>query len=57
MNEIQNYREVLEWVRDVHPGASPDSVEIHISWDEWNAMRALLDLPLQSHCKIKDIGA
>lgn len=52
-DDIEAYREAIEWVRNVHPGALENHVVIAVTWDEWNAMRALLDLPKQVFCPTK----
>ena len=43
-HDVEAYEEAMAWVRDVHPGASKDFVHINVTWQEWNAMRALLGL-------------
>ncbi|CAH2606247.1 conserved protein of unknown function (plasmid) [Rhodovastum atsumiense] len=38
----------LAWVDEVYPGRTGDGAAVvHMTWDEWNELRAALGLPVQ----------
>ena len=47
--DLAELRRVLAWVDQVYPGKTRDGGAIvHLTWEEFNAMRAVLGLPMRN---------
>lgn len=57
-DEIKRLRAAIRWTREVHPGKNPESggAIVHMTWEEFRAMRALAAGKVIPGTNIPDAG-
>ena len=50
LDQLSKLKTSLTWVKDICPGKNSESggAIVHMTWQEWNSLRAALGLPEQS---------